>query len=112
MSFISVVLDTITYWIIRIIGTKLPSGIVPFISGLYTTTLMLIYCTIFNPFDFDQLARMMGLSAQTTAQQAADTTYLHANLFGLVAGFFGWIAIECMTIGVRISKSARAQYAQ
>lgn len=51
---------------------------------------------------------MMGISAQTKTQEAADTLYLHGNLFGLVAGFWGWIAIECMTIGVRISKSALA----
>jgi len=51
---------------------------------------------------------MMRIATQTKTQETADTIYMQANLFGLVAGFWGWIAIECMTIGVKISKSALA----
>ena len=47
LAFASSFLDVATMFMVRKIGFSIPKGIVPFISGLYTTTIMLIYCSVF-----------------------------------------------------------------
>ena len=48
----SSIFDVGTYYIIRLIGDGIPKSLFPFISGIYTTTILIIYTQITDPFDF------------------------------------------------------------
>ena len=101
-------------YMVRAIGFQIPKGIVPFVSGLFTCTLMMIYTTLFDPLDYGLISRALGISSIKSSPEQAkvDSEALLAIKFGCIAGFFGWLGIDFMTIGVRISKSALAQYAE
>lgn len=112
LAFCSSFLDVLTMFMVRKIGFNIPKGIVPFVSGVYTTTLMVIYCSFFDPLDFGLFPRLMGLSPQTPEQVPVDQKSLKAIQFGLIGGFFGWLGIDFMAIGVQMSKSALSSYAE
>lgn len=44
LAFASSFLDVLTMFLVRKIGFSIPKGIVPFVSGVFTSTVMLIYC--------------------------------------------------------------------
>ena len=52
IALASSALDTVTYFIIRSVGTQIPKAIFPFISGLFSTTCMMIYCFVYEPLDW------------------------------------------------------------
>ena len=45
-------IDVVTYFLIRKVGTTIPKAIFPFISGIIATTLIMIYCAIYEPLDW------------------------------------------------------------
>ena len=96
-------------FMVRKIGFTIPKGIVPFVSGVHTTTLMLLYCSVYEPIDFGLIPRALFSSKELPAD---DSKALLAIFYGFLAGIFGWLAIDFMTIGVRISKSAISSYAE
>ena len=57
-------LDVVTYFIIRKVGNTIPKAIFPFISGIVATTLIMIYCAIYEPLDW-------GYFFSTPEQKAA-----------------------------------------
>jgi hypothetical protein len=95
MAFISSFLDVITYFIIRQVGAAIPASLFPFISGMLTSSVMLCYCSLYEPFSF-----------------TTDPEYSKALLLAIVGCSIGWMALELMIIGLRISKSALASYAE
>jgi len=57
IALLSAALDTATYFIIRKVGGQIPNSMIPFISGTFTTAVMLIYTTIYEPLDWFFLFR-------------------------------------------------------
>ena len=102
-------LDQCTYYIIRFIGEGIPKSLFPFISGIYTTTILLVYTQVTQPLDFGFFLRP---AAADPEHAFADQEYKQAILLSLVGCTFGWIALEFMIIGLRISKSAVASYGE
>ena len=93
-------LDGLTYFIIRTIGQDLPTSIIPFGSGLFTTTMLSIFMivsAIFFPKSSDDNAEV-------------DPPY--ALLIAFIGCVIGWLALEVMVIGLRMSKSALASYGE
>lgn len=52
MGLVSSALDTVTYFIIRRLGTQVPSALIPFITGIFSSLSATIYCIFYQPFDF------------------------------------------------------------
>ena len=88
-------MDIVTYFIIRQVGAKIPAAIFPFISGGFTSSIMFVYICIYEPFT-----------------RTDDPDYQNAIILAIMGTTIGWIALELMIIGLRISKSALASYAE
>ena len=52
VGLFSSALDTATYFIIRKVGDQIPKSLFPFISGVFTTAVMLLYTSIYDPLDW------------------------------------------------------------
>lgn len=102
-------LDVVTYYIIRRVGAKIPKALFPFISGLFTTTCVIIYCSQTAPIDWLYLFRS---SSDDGVTSDADSAYTMAIVFALIGSVIGWMALEFMVIGLGISKSALASYGE
>ena len=98
-----------TYFIIRSIGDGVPSSMFPFTSGLQATILMSVYIYFNDPLDFSYFILDQNLSAETID---ANEEYKYAVILALIGCFFGWLALESMVIGLKISKSAIASYGE
>lgn len=94
-------LDVATVYIIRHLGTELPSAIIPFLSGLTALVVVGAYCIIFEPFQ-----------KPTYYWLILYPSYPTALLYAFIGSFFGYLAIEFMIIGCRITKSALATNAE
>jgi drug/metabolite transporter (DMT)-like permease len=92
LALTSAALDTGTYLIIRKVGGKVPNSMIPFISGLFTTPLMLLYTIFYAPLDWFFLFR--------SDLSEADTHYRQALLYALGASILAWVALEFMCIGL------------
>ena len=103
-------LDTGTYFIIRSVGDSIPRSLFPFISGIFTSCVMIVYTSIYDPIDFKFFFRSDPLA--TEAELNADAEYKTAVLLSAIGCCFGWMALEFMVIGLRISKSAIASYGE
>uniref|UniRef100_A0A7S3FUH1 Uncharacterized protein n=1 Tax=Strombidium rassoulzadegani TaxID=1082188 RepID=A0A7S3FUH1_9SPIT len=119
LALTSSALDVVTYYIIRKVGMKIPSQIIPFISGTFTSTAIIIFCLFTQPFDFGYFVRDICEASypELSQEQLGELTmererYKEAVMLACVGCVGGWIAIECMIMGLRISKSALASYAE
>lgn len=94
IALTSSAIDVFTYFIIRKIGTRVPSSLFPFVSGSFTSIVLAFYISFFEP--------------------AIELTPLHreAITLAIIGTFFGWVALETMIIGLRMSKSALASYGE
>lgn len=45
-------LDVLANYIVRFLGTSVPSSVLCFNTGIVTTILTIIYCLIYEPFEF------------------------------------------------------------
>lgn len=93
-------MDGLTYFIIRTIGQDLPSSIIPFGSGLFTTTMLSIYMIVSNLF----------FPSNPESTEEVDPPI--ALLLAFIGCVIGWLALEFMVIGLRMSKSALASYGE
>ena len=50
-AFLSAFLDAFSYFMMRTIGNTVPGSILPFVSGIFTSTVVFIYSLIMEPFD-------------------------------------------------------------
>jgi len=89
-------LDQVSYFIIRSVGTQVPSSIFPFAVGLFVTIIMSVYC----PLNY-------LLQESNEGKDSWDA--LGVALCGTTVG---WLAVELIVIGLRMSKSALASYAE
>jgi drug/metabolite transporter (DMT)-like permease len=96
IALFSSFLDVVTYFIIRQLGAKIPAALFPFISGGFTSSVMFVYIFFNEPFSFKNV----------------DSEYQKAILLAVMGTIIGWIALELMIVGLRISKSALASYAE
>ena len=71
---------------------------------------MIVYTSLYDPIDFNFFFRADPLA--TKAELLATSEYKTALLLSLIGCCFGWIALEFMVIGLRISKSAIASYGE
>lgn len=110
MGLVSSSLDTVTYFIIRRLGTQVPSAIIPFITGIFSSVSVIIYCFIFYPFDFKLFVR--DESDFDSEETLKNQDYRSAVILAFMGCFFGWLALEANIFGLRISKSAIASYAE
>ena len=104
MALSSSFLDVATVYIIRHIGTDLPSAIIPFLSGLTALVVVGIYCMIFEPFSFSYYDQVYF--------HVMNPGYKTGIVYAFIGSFFGYLAIEFMIIGCRITKSALATNAE
>jgi drug/metabolite transporter (DMT)-like permease len=51
LALMSSAMDVISYYIVRKLGMKIPSSIVPFTSGYVASIFIFLYCLINQPFD-------------------------------------------------------------
>lgn len=114
IAFTSSALDVVTYFIIRKVGDSIPKAMYPFASGLLNTTMMLIYISIYEPFDFSYFSTPDP--AATPAGEAKElqpsSDYQAAIQLAFLAAFFGWMGLELMVVGLNYSKSALASYGE
>ena len=94
IALTSSAIDVFTYFIIRKIGTRVPSSLFPFVSGSTIAIVLAVYMSFFEPAIY-----------MTPLQKEAIT-------LAFIGTFFGWIALEMMIIGLRMSKSALASYGE
>ena len=92
-------IDVGTNFLVRGLGNSVPSAFIPFISGIFSTFCFFTYCLIFDPFNF-------GPSNDPNERWGL------AAFYGLIGSICGWIALESLCTGLRISKSALASYAE
>jgi len=104
IALCSAALDTVLYFIIRKIGNQIPKSLYPFLCGIYTTIIMLIFTAFYDPLDWFFLFR--------SEYSEADILYRKALLLSLIGCVISWFALEFMVIGLRISKSALASYGE
>ena len=52
IALASSALDVVTYFIIRKVGLTIPKSIFPFISGIVATTLLMVYCALYEPLQW------------------------------------------------------------
>lgn len=104
LALISAASDTVTYFIIRKVGAHIPNSMIPFISGIFTTPIMLIYTSIYEPLEWNFFFK--------SDPTEADIRYKQALLYALGASILAWVALEFMCIGLQISKSAIASYGE
>ena len=112
IALISSALDVVTYYIIRKVGMKINAAFFPFVSGIFTVVVLVLYCSIKAPFDFGYFFRDVdGVTEEEELKKERDE-YWWALVLASIGCFMGWVAIEFMIIGLRISKSALASYAE
>ena len=96
-------LDVATTFIVRQLGAKISPAIIPFMSGIFSTLIAILYCTVFDPF---------FQSTSFDSQTYTNEQWYISVFYGILGGLFGWLAIECLILGARMSKSAIASYAE
>ena len=101
-------MDVVTYFIIRSVGASIPKAIFPFISGLFTSAVMLVYCYLYEPLDWGYFFSTNELEGGLTNNDDY-TTAIQLSFLGCV---FGWVGLEFMVIGLGITKSALASYGE
>ena len=97
-------LDVVTNFIIRQVGEDLPLGIIPFMSGSFSAIGMVIYTSYAQPIDWFYIFQ--------ASKSQEDVEYLTAIQYALIGSILGWIALEFMVIGARITKSALTSFAE
>lgn len=111
LALSSSALDVVTYFIIRKVGNTIPKALFPFISGGFSSTMMLIYISIYDPLEWGYFFRSTP-SGPDIALDTKDQDYTTAIQLSILGCFFGWIGLEFMVIGLNISKSALASYGE
>lgn len=71
--------------------------------------MIIVYCLIFKPFDWMLFFRSSDIDSQLYVE---DNDYKQAIGYAILGATSGWMAIETMIFGIRISKSAIASYAE
>lgn len=104
IALCSAALDTVLYFIIRKIGNQIPKSLYPFLCGIYTTFIMLVFTEFYDPLDW-----FFFFKADYSDE---DLKYRTALLLSLIGCVISWFALEFMVIGLRISKSALASYGE
>jgi drug/metabolite transporter (DMT)-like permease len=117
MALTSSALDVLNYYIIRKVGVKVPASIIPFISGVCTSTVLILYSLVWDPFDFTYFFRDFASDPSIAVDQLQmmeneRDRLKEAVVLAIIGATGGWVAIQSMIIGIRMSKSAIASYAE
>lgn len=77
-AFFSAFLDSFSYFMMRSIGKSVPSVMLPFCQGVFTSVIIFIWSLIFEPFDF--------------VAAAANPTYGAALAWGMASSIVSYLA--------------------
>ena len=104
---ISSSLDVLANYIVRYLGSSVPSSVLCFNTGIVTTILTIIYCLIFEPFEYNFFYKILFKNPDENEKE-----YFYGLVLLIIGGTFGYLAIEFMIIGLKISKSGMAMFAE